>query len=265
MMFLRDFARRVPAWDASVKASLALALLLFVLLMALGLGGPPALRLPARIGAFGVLVTGQLVFLWGNRREISPYHQAQQRFIAGDFRDAKAILEARPATSRESADALVLLGNSYRHLAQFDQSRSVLERALALNPRHHLAHFSMGKLCLILGHYAAARESIALALELGAPAIVRFELGQACFLAGDEDAAQRIFSDLPAEYSDEQEQSLLLTYYLHRLGAAERPQAGMISAGLENIRMDAAKYADTAYSDHLGKVSQQLERWLAAA
>jgi len=264
MMFLRDFARRVPAWDASLKVSLALALLLFVLLMALGLGGPPAVRLPARIGAFGLLLTAQLLFLWGNRREISPYHQAQQHFIAGEFRQAKSILEAAPASSRESVDALVLLGNAYRHLAQFDQSRSVLERALALNPRHHLAHFSLGKLSLILGHHAAARDSITQALELGAPDIVRFELGQACFLAGDEDAARRGFSDLPAEYSGEQEQSLLLTYYLHRLGAAERPQAGVISAGLEDIRLDAAKYAGTAYSDHLAQVILQLEQWLAS-
>ena len=265
MMFLRDFARRAPAWDASVKASLALALLLFILLMALGFGGPPALRLPARIGAFGLLVTAQLLFLWGNRREVSPYHQAQQHFISGEFRAAKSILEAAPASSRESVDALVLLGNAYRHLAQFDQSRSVLERALALNPRHHLAHFSLGKLSLILGHYAAARESITQALELGAPDIVRFELGQACFLDGAEDAARRCFSELPAEYSDEQEQSLLLTYYLHTLGATGLPQAGKISAGLENIRQDAAKYAGTTYSDHLAQVLPQLEQWLAAA
>ena len=180
MIFLRDFARRAPAWDASVKVSFALALALFVCLMALGLGGPAEIRLPARIGAFGVLITGQLLFLWGNRREISPYHQAQQRFIAGDFQAAKSILEAAPATARESVDALVLLGNTYRHLAQFDRGRAALERALALNPRHHLAHFSRGKLSLVLGDYAAARESIARALELGAPDIVRFELGQAC-------------------------------------------------------------------------------------
>lgn len=264
MMFLRDFARRVPEWDASVKASLALALLLFLCLMALGLGGPPEVRLPARIGAFGVLVTGQLLFLWGNRREVSPYHQAQQHFIAGEFQAAKAILEAAPTTSRESVDALVLLGNCYRHLALFDQSRNALERALALNPRHHLANFSLGKLSLILGDYSAARESITLALELGAPDIVQFELGQAGYLSGDEESARRCFNDLPADFRDEQEQSLLLAYYLHNLGAAEQPNARLISADLENIRADAAKYADTSYGGHLSQVIQRLEDWLAA-
>ena len=259
-MFLRDFARRVPEWEASVKASLALALFLFVILMALGLGGPPAVRLPARFGAFGVLITLQLLFLWGNRREISPYHQAQQHFIAGDFQATRSILEAAPASSRESVDALVLLGNAYRHLALFEQSRAVLERALALNARHHLAHFSLGKLSLILGEYAAARESIARAIELGAPAIVNFELGQACFLSDQKDAALRAFRGLPADVSDQPGPALLLAYYWHSLGAAEPPSATLISAGSESLRADAAKYARTPYGEHLARVPQQLER-----
>ncbi len=264
MMFLRDAARRFPEWDASVKVALALAVFLFVLLMALGFSGPPALQLPARIGAFGLVVTGQLLFLWGNRREISPYHQAQQRFIAGDFEEARTILEAAPAPSRESVDALVMLGNCYRHLAQFGRSRAVLERALALNPRHHLANFSLGKLSLILGDYAPARESIARALDLGAPDIANFELGQACLLSGDDAAARRAFSFLPADYTSEQEQSLLLACYWQRLGEAEPPSTGLIAAGLTSLRNDAAKYAGTAYSDHLGQIIQQLERWQAA-
>ncbi|MYD08923.1 MAG: tetratricopeptide repeat protein [Chloroflexi bacterium] len=264
MIVFRDFARRVPAWDASVKVSFALALVLFLCLMALGLGGPAELRLPARIGAFGVLVTGQLLFLWGNRRDVSPYHQAQQRFIAGDYQAAKAILEAAPATARESVDALVLLGNTYRHLAQFDRSRAVLERALALNPRHHLAHFSHGKLSLVHGDYAVARDSIARALKLGAPDIVHFELGQACYLSGDTDAARRAFDGLPADSSDEPGQALLLAWYLRRLGAAAQPEPGLASAGRASILADAAKYAGTSYGDHLSCVLQALERSFAA-
>lgn len=263
MMFVRDLARRIPGWDASVKVSFAMALILFVFLMALGLFGPPAIRLPARIGAFGIIVTLQLLFLWGNRREISPYHQAQQHFIAGDFPAAKSVLEAAPLSSRESVDSLVLLGNCYRHLALLDQSRALLERALALNPRHHLARFSRGKLSLVLGEYVAARASIALALELGAPAIVRFELGQACFLAGDEAAALLAFKGLPADFGDEPQQALLFAYYLHCLGAAEHPSARLIRAGLEIIRADAAKYADTSYGDHLTHILEQLERLLS--
>ena len=265
MMLLRDLAQRAPEWDASVKASLILALVLFCLLMALGIGGPPAVQLPARIGAFGVLVSGQLLFLWGNRREISPYHQAQQHFIAGRFQSAISILEANQGSLRESVDALVLLGNCYRHLAQYDASRAVLERALALDSRHHLAHFSLGKLRLVSGDYAAARESIARALELGAPGIVYFELGQARYLLGETETARRHFVDAQAALRDEPAQLLLLSYYLHRSGAAERPQAGLIRAGLDSCRADAAKYSGTDYGAHLSRVAEQLEQWLTAA
>ena len=265
MMLLRDVARRVPEWDASVKVSLALALVLFVLLMAIGLSGPPTVRLPARIGAFGVLITGQLLFLWGSRRAISPYHQAQQHFIAGEFQAAKSILEVAPDTSRESVDALVLLSNCYRHLAQFDRSRAALDRALALNPRHHLAHFSLGKLRLILGDYGAARESIARALEFGAPEIVNFELGQACLLSCEEDAARRCFNSLPADTSDEPGQALLLCYYLHGLGAVQRPSSSLIGTGIAYCRAESDKYAGTAYGEHLSHIIQKLESWLSAA
>ena len=117
---------------------------------------------------------------------------------------------------------------------------------------------------MILGDYAAARESIESALELGAPKIVNFELGQACLLAGDEDSARRYFNCLPAANSDEREQSLLLAYYWRRLGEAERPSAALISSGLASLRADTAKYAGTAYGEHLSQVIQQLELWQAA-
>ena len=114
MIALRDMARRLPEWDRSVKLGLGLAVALLIPLLALGFGGPEAVRLPARIGAFGTLVTAQLLFLWANRRDISPYHQAQQRFIAGDYPRARSILENIPESSHVSVDALVLLGNCYR-------------------------------------------------------------------------------------------------------------------------------------------------------
>ena len=228
-------------------------------------GRPAVLRLPARIGAFGLLLTGQLLFLWGNRRDVSPYHQARQHFIAGEYRRAKAILEASSVPSRESVDALVLLGNCYRHLAQFDQCRAALERALAVNPRHHLAHFSLGKLCLILGEYSAAVTSIQLALEHGAPAIVHFELGQARFLSGDDAASRRAFNELPTDSGGDPGQALLLNYYLHCLGEAPHPTPELIGAGLDCCRSDAAKYAGTSYGDHMSLVVGQLERTLAPA
>ena len=124
----RDLTRRLPEWEASAKLSLAIAIVLLLLLLAVGFAGPAAIQFPARIGAFLLLVTIQLLFLWGNRRDASPYHQAQQRFIAGDYAGARDLLETMPDRGRASVDALVLLGNSYRHLAQFDAAQAALRR-----------------------------------------------------------------------------------------------------------------------------------------
>ena len=118
----RDLTRRLPEWDVSAKLSLAIAIMLLILLLGVGFLGPQAIRFPARIGAFGLLVTIQLLFLWGNRRDASPYHQAQQHFIARDYQAARELLEPLPAAGRASVDALVLLGNSYRHLGQLDRA-----------------------------------------------------------------------------------------------------------------------------------------------
>ena len=93
MMTMRYLARRLPELDAPVKFAVALAVILLILLLVLGFGGPQAIQTPARFGAFGLLVSLQVLFLWANRRDISPYHQAQKKFIDGDFRSARSILE----------------------------------------------------------------------------------------------------------------------------------------------------------------------------
>ncbi len=262
MMLMRDVVRRLPGWDAPVKLSLALALLLFIVVLALGIGGPQTVQLPARIGAFGLLVTAQLIFLWGNRREISPYHKAQQHFIAGEYQVARLMLEAIPESSGESVDALVLLGNCYRRLALFEKSRAALERALQLKPQHHLALFSAGKLNLVCGEYSEARDSILRALDAGAPEIVRFELGQASLLLGDKDGAGMHFNGVREEIADQPAQMLLLQYYQFCLGEAERPDQRLIREGIDHWRDDAKKYVGTMYGDHLQLASEKLDAWL---
>ena len=156
-MMLRELARRRTAWDAPLKWSLGLAGLLLVALLVLGFAGPEEIRQPARIGAFGSLVTLQLLFLWGNRRDLSPYHQAQAHFIAGDYQAAREILEAIPESGRASVDALTLLGNSYRHLGQFETSGRALERALALKPESSFGAFQHGEIAPGQGRLRAGR------------------------------------------------------------------------------------------------------------
>lgn len=254
----RDLTRRLPEWDASAKLSLAIAIVLLLLLLAVGFAGPAAIQFPARIGAFLTLVTIQLLFLWGNRRDASPYHQAQQRFIAGDYPGARDLLEMMPDRGRASADALVLLGNCYRHLAQFDSAQAALSQALEIKPNHDLALFSMGKLNLVRGKYAAACETIERAIIAGAPDIVRFELGQARFLLGQAADALPHLTDARAALDDDDPHLLLLQYYLGELSAGEMPACEFIGEHIQHWLLEARKFADTPYGAHLTKVERDL-------
>lgn len=258
--FWRDLSRRAPKWDGPTRLAVVMALMLLAILLAAGLAGPPPLQLPARIGAFGLLVTLQLLFLWGNRRDVSPYHQAQQHFIAGDYAAARSLLEALPERGRESVDALVLLGNCYRNLGQFAQAQRALQRALDIKPRRHLALFSMGKLLMMQGQYPAAREFIESALAAGSPDIVRLELGQCHFLAGDEQTAQQQFIAVRPHLLDSPEQAALLESYLHQLGVVKAPEIN--SETIRYWRCEAQKAADTAYGEHL---RQLVRAWTATA
>ena len=217
----RDLTRRLPEWDRSAKLALAIAILFLLVLLGVGFWGPDAIQLPAKIGAFGLLVAIQLLFLWGNRRDASPYHQAQQHFIAGDYQAARDLLETLPDTGRASVDALVLLAQ-LSLLGQFDSAQSALMRALEIKPQHDLALFSAGKLHLVQGEYTAATDFIECAIKAGAPDIVRFEFGQARFLLEQNaEAAQQLTAARAALTHDPE--LLLLQQYLWALGTGDMP------------------------------------------
>ena len=261
MMFwrvARDLTRRLPEWDASAKLSLAIALPLLFVLLALGFFGPSELQFPARIGAFGSLVTIQLLFLYANRRQASPYHQAQRHFIDGDYQAARAVLEALPDRGRASADALILLGNTYRNLGQFDECEKALTRALEIKPKSHLGLFSLGKLRLVLGDYSEASDCFERAIQAGAPQAIRFEWGQALFLLGDGYEALEHLQDALLAIAQDPAQMLLAEHYHHRLGMGDKPDEQDIREQLPFWGNEAAKYAETPYGAHLAEVAREL-------
>ena len=255
----RDLTRRLPEWDAPAKLSLAIALALLILLLGIGFFGPEAVQLPARFGAFGLLITIQLLFLWANRRDASPYHLAQQHFINGEYQAARDLLESMPERGRASADALVLLGNTYRNLGNFSSARSAFKRALSLKPRHALGLFSAGKLHLVQGEYRGAREYITRAIHAGAPELVRFELGQAHFLLADHDEALRQFVDARSAVADDPVKCLMLNVYLHTLNARGLPACAVVQESIQFWRDEARRYSDSPYGAHLAEMIGDLD------
>lgn len=263
MILLRDLARRLPEWDAPVKFALALAVILLLLLLALGFGGPQEIQFPARVGAFGLLVTLQILYLWANRRDISPYHQAQKRFVAGDYQAARSLLEGIPEAARISVDALALLGNCYRHLGLYDKSGAALEQALQIKPNHHLALFSRGKLSLVTGEYSNAASMILRALDAGSPDIVRFELGQTYFLLGDYERANTQFVNLGTALADDPPFDLMIRYCLYRMGKSAPPSLDLIRAGIDYWRAEADKHKSAPYGAATRLAVDELENQLA--
>ena len=256
---LRHVLRRFPDWDRASKLSLALALFLLICLLALGFGGPAQLQFPARIGAFGCLLTAQLLFFWGNRRSVSPYHQAQRQYMQGEYEAARAILEAMPRGTRQSVDALILLGHCYRQLGQFESAGAAIDHALELKPGYHYALFAKGKLSLVSGSFVEAARELAEASEAGAPDVTLFELGQAAWMAGDEDAARLHLRRFLMADSDEEAKIMLSRHYLHAMGAGEaNPQSKPHL--IQHWRDAAERYADTAYGAVLQRDIEALAR-----
>lgn len=249
--FFRDLLHRLPTWDPASKASLGIAVVLLLLLIWLGFVGPQEIQVPARFGAFGLLLTMQLLFFWGNRRSISPYHRAQQHFLDGEFVIARKILEQLPESGRASVDALVLLGNTYRHLGEFDLGERALQRALQHKPDYHYALYAAGKLLLVTGRFEQASEQLERALETGAPGLVHFDAGLARFMQDDTTSAMQHFARFLAGDIDESEKAMLATFCQSLIGNGEPPPASEIRQKTSFWKEEATKHAQSPYGSKL--------------
>ncbi len=256
--FARDLFKRWPEWDRTSRLSLYLAVILLVALLIAGFAGPAEIKLPARIGAFGLLLTLQLLFFWGNRRAISPYYEAQQFYARGEYDAARAILEQIPASHWTSVDALTLLGNCYRQLRQYDNSRAAIKRALAAKPNYHYALYAAGKLSLVAGDYRDARAYFESALAAGTPDLVHFDLGQVCYYLGSADAAAHLRKFQTAEF-DEPAKALMATVYLLAISKTGTWAPVMTQAHSEYWLDEAKRHQDTDYGKRLLEDIKRME------
>jgi tetratricopeptide (TPR) repeat protein len=248
-------------WDSASKLALAIALMLFVV-DAFVLFTIQNLQTAALVGGLGLLIAIQMIVLWGNRSLITPYHQAQQKFINGEFAAARDILKADIENSaKPPIDSLVLLGNAYRNLGQLRESESVLRIALARKPYYHFALYGLGKIRLAMGDYAEAIQHFEKALKADAPEIIRFDKAIAHYYAGDDKQALAELNAMPE--TNEIHRQAFASYLLHCLANAPMPEHELLADGLAFWEAELGRFPNTAYGNVLAGDIERMREMLS--
>jgi tetratricopeptide (TPR) repeat protein len=249
--FTARLLRVIRPWDRPSQIALASALALLVVTGLVAAFGPADWRHPALIGAGGLFIITQITIMWGNRGMTMPYTRAQQAYLAEDFQTAVEILEMRNAAGKADFRELTLLGNTYRQLGQLDKSEEVLTQALVLRPNHHFPLYGFGRTLLVEGRYAAAIVAFERALAAGAPLVVQFDLGDACFRLEAWEDARRVLEGVSSLVEAEPHRALMTGYLLYRLDRGEPPSVALVEAGLPYWRAQAERFRHTSYGQAL--------------
>lgn len=244
-------------WDRPTRIAVVLGVLLLIALLIAAAVGPEDLRVPALIGAGGLVIVSQIAVLWGNRGMISPFTQAQRHYLAGSFDQACDVLEAARTRGKIDVKSLTLLGNTYRQLGRLAESQAVLAEAVARAPEHYFARYGFGRTLLSRGEYAAAVDAIVEALRLGAPSIVQLDLAEAYYRLGQfADAV----APLESVRTQESHRALMQAYLLYRMERGAPPSRDLVAAGLPYWMASAARFNATPYG---GALAQDVERMQA--
>lgn len=237
---------RFRDWETSARIGFVLALALLVVTLGAAAVGPVVLRQPALIGAFGLLVAIQVIFMWANRHLVTPFTQAQRAYLAGDLETARHILESFDAAGKANGRALTLLGNTYRQLGLLDESQDALTKAVTFDPSDPFSLTGFGRTLLVKGLYVEAADAIVRALAAGAPAVVSIDLGEALYRQGENEEACKILQSNRVAVQEPQ-RLLMADYLLYRMGAGQPPSHEQLQAGLPFWHESVRRFQHTPY------------------
>jgi tetratricopeptide (TPR) repeat protein len=250
MGILLGLVGEIRKWDIASKVALAIAIILLII-DTFVLFTVPNLQMPALIGVVGLLISIQVIVLWGNRNLVTPYNQAQKAFVEGNFELARDILKADIDNSaKPPIDSLVLLGNAYRNLGQLRESESVLRIALARKPYYHFALYGLGKIRLVMGDYDEAIQHFEKALKAGSPEIIRFDKALAHYYLGENEQALAELEKMPD--SGEIHRQAFSVYLFYTLKDA-RIDPRLVINGLPFWEAELGRFSNTVYGKALAE------------
>jgi tetratricopeptide (TPR) repeat protein len=240
------------SWERSTRIAFVSAIVLLILSFLMARFAPAELRQPALIGFVGLIFVSQIIFMWGNRHMVTPFTQAQRRYLAEDFEGARIILEKLDEDGKASASALTLLANTYRQLGLLSKSEEIVKKALALQPFDHFPLYSFGRTLLVEGKYAEAVNVLRQSLEAGAPPIVQIDLGEALYHAGEEGEARMVLGQA-SELNQESFRVLMTQYLLYRMGSGLKPSPDTLREGLPYWQSTVNRFQHTPYGQALAQ------------
>lgn len=259
MRVLSGLLREIPKWDKSAQFALGIAIILLVADLIV-LTTVPDLLTQSMIGAVGLLLTIQAIFMWGNRNMVTPYTQAQRHFIDGEFVQVVSVLKQYIADEEKpEVDALVLLGNAHRNLGQLHESEAILRIALARRKNYHFALYGVAKIRLAKADYGEAIKHLETAIDNGAPDVIRFDLAHAMLRSGQEEDAISIFREFTA--SAETFRALFAQYVLF-VDGGKKPSQELIVAGLPFWEAEIQRFADTLYGETIAEDVKRIRQLL---
>lgn len=255
----RLFLEQVALWDTPTRIALTIATLLLLVMFGVYAFGGEALRIPALVAIVTLFMVAQGIVLWGNRRMVTPFTQAQQLYLRGNVTGARDVLAARRGVHSADMQELTLLGNIYRQLGDLDQSEQVLSEALEIAPQHHFPLFGLGRTKLTQGDYAAAADYIRAALNNGAPPIVWADLAEALYRAGEKNVTMVAMTRADRSRL-EPYRTLMMDYIRHRLGEGNLLDDGVIAEGLPYWEEAAKRFAHTRYGEAVADDIRRIRR-----
>lgn len=257
---LRQAIERFRRWDAPSQVGIVIAVVLFFPALYVAREGSEDIRTPATIGAMGLVISIQAIYLWANRGMVSLYTKAQRFYLNGDLEQARDLLERARQAEKAGFRALTLLGNTYRQLGEIGYSKAILLEAIDIAPNHYFPRYGFGRTLLVNGEYAEAVEQIQQALAFGGQPIIQFDLGEALYRAALYDkAVDALLASLPTL---DLPRSIMAHYLLTRLDVDDlsAPSSDEIHEGLVYWQSQADLFAHTPYGIVLQQDIGELRR-----